>query len=195
MSQPSNVVAGSVEALVWKARLGDMDAFAAVFEGMRADVYKVAYRLVGADDANDIVMDAFLKAWQAIPRFVGRSSLRTWLYRITYNCAIDYLRSRQRRGEESLSSGSEESGVREVADETSGRPDEIVAGRELAEEMALALSLLPYEHKVTLELRYSDGLSYLEIASATGVSVGTVMSRLFNGKRKLRKLLEAESQK
>jgi len=172
-----------------------MDAFAAVFEGMRADVYKVAYRLVGADDANDIVMDAFLKAWQAIPRFVGRSSLRTWLYRITYNCAIDYLRSRQRRGEESLSSGSEESGVREVADETSGRPDEIVAGRELAEEMALALSLLPYEHKVTLELRYSDGLSYLEIASATGVSVGTVMSRLFNGKRKLRKLLEAESQK
>jgi len=195
MPQPSNVVAGSVEALVGKARLGDMDAFAAVFEGMRADVYKVAYRLVGADDANDIVMDAFLKAWQAIPRFVGRSSLRTWLYRITYNCAIDYLRSRQRRGEESLSSGSEESGVREVADETSGRPDEIVAGRELAEEMALALSLLPYEHKVTLELRYSDGLSYLEIASATGVSVGTVMSRLFNGKRKLRKLLEAESQK
>ena len=195
MSQPSNVVADSVEALVGKARLGDMDAFAAVFEGMRADVYKVAYRLVGADDANDIVMDAFLKAWQAIPRFVGRSSLRTWLYRITYNCAIDYLRSRQRRGEESLSSGSEESGVREVADETSGRPDEIVAGRELAEEMALALSLLPYEHRVTLELRYSDGLNYLEIASATGVSVGTVMSRLFNGKRKLRKLLEAESQK
>jgi len=100
-----------------------------------------------------------------------------------------------RRGGESLSSGSEESGVGGLADETSGRPDEIVAGRELAEEMALALSLLPYEHRVTLELRYSDGLNYLEIASATGVSVGTVMSRLFNGKRKLRKLLEAESQK
>lgn len=195
MSQSSNAVVDSVEALVGKARLGDMDAFAAVFEGMRADVYKVAYRLVGADDANDIVMDAFLKAWQAIPRFGGRSSLRTWLYRITYNCAIDYLRSRQRRGEESLSSGSEDGGLREVADETSRRPDEIVAGMELAEEMASALSLLPYEHRVTLELRYADGLSYLEIASATGVSVGTVMSRLFNGKRKLRKLLEAESQK
>lgn len=193
MSQPSNVVADSVETLVGKAQQGDMDAFAVVFEGLRMDVFKVAYRLVGADDANDIVMDAFLKAWQAIPRFGGRSSLRTWLYRITYNCAIDYLRSRQRRGEESLAAGTEDGRPRDVEDESSRRPDEIMAGRELAEEMSSALSLLPYEHRVTLELRYSDGLSYLEIASATGVSVGTVMSRLFNGKRKLRRILETES--
>lgn len=182
----------SVEQLVLKAQRGDMDAFATVFEGLRPDVFRVACRLVGVDDAKDVVMDSFLKAWQAIPRFGGRSSLRTWLYRITYNCAVDFLRARKHRGEESLSDpGMENGGMRDVVDDTTRRPDEIIAGTELAEKMTSAMSLLPHEHRATLELRYSDGLSYLEIASVTGVSVGTVMSRLFNGKRKLRKILEA----
>lgn len=171
-----------------------MNAFAAVFEGLRPDVFRVACRLVGVDDAKDVVMEAFLKAWQAIPRFGGRSSLRTWLYRITYNCAIDFLRARRHRGEDSLSeSGTTDGEVREVEDEHGRRPDEILAETELVEEVTSALSLLPYEHRVTVELRYSDGLSYSEIASATGVSIGTVMSRLFNGKRKLRKILGARA--
>ena len=192
MPDPSNIVGESVEELVKRAQRGDMEAFATVFEGLRPDVFRVACRLVGVDDAKDIVMDAFLKAWQAIPRFAARSSLRTWLYRITYNCAVDYLRGRQHRGEEPLSeSGVETDQIPDLQDTSSRRPDEILSGMELAEKMAAALVRLPIEHRATLELRYSDGLSYTEIASATGVSIGTVMSRLFNGKRKLRKILEA----
>lgn len=192
MSEPSNIVKDSVEELLQKAQRGDMDAFAAIFEGMRPDVFRVACRLVGEEEAKDVVMEAFLKAWQAIPRFSGRSSLRTWLYRITYNCSIDFLRARRHRSEESLSAADGRDGtMREVEDETGRRPCEILAETELAEKVTSALSLLPHEHRVTLELRYSDGLSYMEIASATGVSIGTVMSRLFNGKRKLRRILEA----
>lgn len=192
MSEPSKMTREGVDELVARAQGGDMDAFAIVFEDLRPDVFRVACRLVGMDDAKDVVMDAFLKAWQAIPRFGGRSSLRTWLYRITYNCAVDFLRTRKQRGEESLSrsGASEESVMCDVVDESTRRPDEILAGAELAGRMEAALALLPSEHRIALELRYSDGLSYLEIASATGVSPGTVMSRLFNGKRKLRKILE-----
>lgn len=170
-----------------------MDAFAMVFEGFRPDVFKVACRLVGVEEAKDVVMEAFLKAWQAIPKFGRRSSLRTWLYRITYNCAIDFLRTRQHRGEEPLPDhGSGEGVASEMADPAGSRPDEILGAAEVAARVASVLARLPFEHRVTLELRYSDGMSYTDIASATGVSIGTVMSRLFNGKRKLRKMLEAE---
>ncbi len=170
-----------------------MDAFATVFEGFRPDVFKVACRLVGTEDAKDVVMEAFLKAWKAIPRFGRRSSLRTWLYRITYNCAIDFLRMRQHRGEEPLTDPAAGDGrTAEMEDEASRTPDEILGDAETNQRVSSALARLPFEHRVTLELRYSDGLSYMDIASATGVSIGTVMSRLFNGKRKLRRILEAE---
>jgi RNA polymerase sigma-70 factor (ECF subfamily) len=76
---------------------GDMEAFAALFEELRPMVYEVACRLVGPSDADDVVMETYLKAWRAIPRFNRRAALKTWLYRVTYNCALDFLRSRQRR--------------------------------------------------------------------------------------------------
>jgi len=168
-----------------------MDAFAAVFEGFRPDVFRVACRLVGVDEANDVVMETFLKAWQAIPRFDGRSALKTWLYRITHNSAIDMLRSRQQRRETvytDLSAG--DGAMGEIVDKGQKAPDEIEVEKEIVLRVSLAMDRLPSEHRISLALRYSDGLSYSEIASVTGVSIGTVMSRLFNGKRKLRRILE-----
>lgn len=172
------------------ARSGDVDAFAELFEGMRSTLFSVASRLVGPVEADDVVMETYLKSWQAIPRFSGRSSLKTWLYRIAHNCALDSIRSRQRRKEQSLPAGDPDAGpAREPVDDGVG-PDEVAARMELVEEVRQALSMLSPDHAVALQLRYTDGLTYAEIAAATGVSLGTVMSRLFNAKRRLRTIVE-----
>ena len=179
------------ETLMAKARNGDREAFAELFEPLRAKVFSVAYRLVGPDNADDVVMETYLKAWQAIPRFSGRSALMTWLYRIARNCAVDHIRARRRRHESSLTELESDNGeLTWIADETQKAADVLVAGSELAAEVQEALSRLSDEHRTVLLLRYADGLSYMDIGAATNVSIGTVMSRLFNAKRKLRKELE-----
>jgi len=181
------------QQLIRRASEGDMDAFAESFEPLRGMVYAVAYRLVGPDDADDVVMETYLKAWQALPRFRGRSSLKTWLYRIAYNCAIDMSRARHRRREQTLTPETPEQGMeKNLRDDRQETPDVVMAREETVEEVRRVLTKLSPEHRATLELRYSDGLSYNEIAAATGVSIGTVMSRLYYGKRQLRRIMEAE---
>ena len=173
-----------------RARKGDVEAFAAVFEDLRPLVFSVANRLVGPNDAEDVVMEAYLKAWQGLPRFRGKSSLKTWLYRITRNCGLDLIRSRQRRKERVISEQEEGRGAWEnVADNRTAAPDRAAEADDTAGVVRAALKQLPEEHRTTLLLRFSDGLSYAEIAAATGTSIGTVMSRLFYGKRKLRNLV------
>lgn len=174
-----------------RATQGDADAFAEVFEALRAYMYAVAYRVVGAADAEDVVMEAYLRAWQALPGFGGRSSLKTWLYRIVHNCALDFVRRRQREQAHRVDPGEDGRHAAETMPASRrDRPDQIVAGRDMARVLDLAMQQLPEEHRIALELRFSEGFSYAEIAAATGVSLGTVMSRLFNGKRKLRRLVD-----
>jgi RNA polymerase sigma-70 factor (ECF subfamily) len=179
--------------LIRRARNGDMDAFAAVFEELRPMIYAVAYRLVGPNDANDVVMDTYLKAWQALPRFRGASSLKTWLYRITNNCALDRIR-RQQRERRHVVEDDPEATERPLTDPAQEGADEELARRETRDMVRRAMGRLGDLHRVALELRYSDGLSYAEIAAATGVSMGTVMSRLFNAKRKLRQAVAEETE-
>jgi RNA polymerase sigma-70 factor, ECF subfamily len=180
-------------ALIRRARKGDADAFAEAFEPLRSMVYAVAYRLVGPDDAEDVVMQTYLKAWQAIPRFGGRSALKTWLYRITRNCALDSLRSRGRRRERVLSQEELDGPAVQFPDLSQATPDEIIARSETAAFVQAAMLGLSPEHRTALQMRFTDGMSYGEIAAATGVAIGTVMSRLFNAKRKLRVILENEA--
>lgn len=181
------------QQLIRRASEGDMDAFAETFEPLRGMVYAVAYRLVGPDEADDVVMETYLKAWQALPRFRGQSSLKTWLYRIAYNCALDMSRARRRRKEQALTPETQEQGTEaHLRDDRQETPDTIMAREETVDAVREASAKLSPAHRVALELRYSDGFSYSEIAAATGVSIGTVMSRLFNAKRKLRQLMEVE---
>ena len=177
-----------------RARKGDVDAFLALFEESRATIHAVAWRLVGPDEAEDVVMETYLRAWKSVPSFTGRSSVRTWLCRIAHNCSVDWLRKRRHviqpqdvwDDDESGTGGGE--GV-QFADTRQRAPSEVMAGDELQVAIDSALETVSPEHRVVLLLRFSDGLSYSEIAAATGVSIGTVMSRLFNGRRKLIKAL------
>jgi len=178
--------------LIKEAQGGNADAFAEAFEPLRQFVFVVACRLVGVDDAEDVVMDTYLKAWQALSRFRQGSSLKTWLYRIARNCSLDHIRKLRRRKEVSMDSDDETRGQHEIPDAQQPTAAELVTRKETAGIVQRGLGMLGDEHRITLQLRYSDGLAYSEIAAATGVSIGTVMSRLFNGKRKLKKLFQAE---
>jgi RNA polymerase sigma-70 factor (ECF subfamily) len=172
------------------AQHGDIDAFAEIFESYREMVFAVACRLVGSNDADDVVMETYLKAWQAIPNFRRKASLKTWLYRIANNCALDFVRSNKRRQSRVVSIETPEGTPdRNISDPTQPMPDEQIARSELVDEVREALKGVPAEHRAVLLLRYADGMSYGEIAAAVGVSAGTVMSRLLYGKRKLKKVL------
>ena len=173
-----------------KAQNGDAEAFAIAFEALRPSVFAVACRLTGPDDAEDVVMETYLRAWQALPDFEGRASLKSWLYRIAFNCATDLNRRRQRSPE--VRSAPAEDGedlVERVADPDAVQPGQVLEADETRVLLARALHKLPAEHRIALELRYMDGLSYAEIAAATGIGIGTVMSRLFNAKIKLQRAL------
>ncbi|MGQ9662669.1 MAG: RNA polymerase sigma factor [Kiritimatiellia bacterium] len=181
----------SEKELLEAAQRGDMEAFAELFETFRPTVQAVATRLVGLADAGDVVMEAYLKAWQGLPGFRGASSLKTWLFRIVSNCAFDFLRVRESRKEQPLPwQKDEEAGRGEEGAGTTETPDTLLARSETVEVVKKAMLQLSQEHRIALELRYIEGLSYAEIAAATGVAIGTVMSRLFNGKRRLRVAVE-----
>ena len=174
-----------------KAKKGDAEAFAGAFEALRASVFAVACRLAGPDDAEDVVMETYVRAWQALPGFQSRASLKSWLYRIAYNCATD-LRRRQQRSPE-VRAGCAEDGrdmLEQVADAGVAMPGEMLEAHEIRLQVVQALQRMPPDHRVALELRYMDDLSYAEIAAATGTGLGTVMSRLFNAKRKLQRALK-----
>lgn len=175
------------------AKAGDVDAFAELFEALRPTITAVAYRLVGPNDADDVVMDTYLKAWKAVPRFNERSSLKTWLYRITHNCAMDHLRSRGRRLDRIMPGSN--AGDRDIAELKDDRAPLPSAPMEKAETVAAvqgALAELDEVHRTALQFRFMDELSYTEIAAAMGVSMGTVMSRLFNAKRKLQRIMREQ---
>ena len=179
------------ESKLQQAICGDMEAFAEIFESYRAMIYSIAFRMVGPDDADDVVMNTYLKAWQALPKFGGRASMKTWLYRITSNCAIDEYRGRKRRRERVMpENGHDDRTMEDLADVRQDLPNEIMSRDEDKKRLKEAMSRIDEVHRVTLQLRYSDDMSYADIAAATGVSIGTVMSRLFNGKRKLSKVFK-----
>jgi len=182
--------------LLKQAQHGDAEAFAALFEGLRPGVHAIAGRWVPFHEAEDVVMETYIKAWQSLPRFRGGSSLKTWLFRIAYNCSMDYMRTRYRNNAhvvlEGDRGGEGDLPLPEAPDERVVAPADQMVAEERAVAVRRALAQIPEEHRVTLMLRFADGLSYAEIAAATGVSIGTVMSRLFYGKRRLKQCLAGE---
>jgi len=183
-----------VENLLHRAKAGDMDAFAELFEPLRPKIYAVACRLTGPDEADDVVMDTFLKAWEVLPGFRGGSSLSTWLCKIARNKALDALRKRSTRSRHFVPDENVKSEIAYQVDLQQSAPDREIVRKERRSEVMQAVMQLPEAHRTVLLLRYVDGLSYLEIAATTGVAIGTVMSRLFHGKRKLRTFMSRDSE-
>ncbi len=181
--------AGDME-LVAQARKGDREAFSELVRRYYERIYGTIYSLVGdRDDAEDLAQEAFLKAYRSLSSFRSQSRFYTWIYRIGVNCCLDWMKSRNRRRDVSLE--------REPwgPDGIFRHPQASDAGvlrKELQAILEQAMEALPVEYRATLVLREIDGLAYDEIAYALGCSVGTVKSRLFRSRAKLREVLEKD---
>ena len=175
--------------LIQAARKGDDSAFEELVRAYEKRVYHLALRMCGnADDAYEIAQEAFLGAWKGMRFFRGDSSFSTWIYRLTSNAAIDFLRRQRRQGGGDNVSLDDEDTFLEVAD-TSPSPHQRAEGMELRQALAKGLLSLSAEHRQVLLLRELQGLTYEEIAASLDLDLGTVKSRIARGREKLRKYL------
>ena len=177
------------EALVERARRGELRAFDELVLRYQQLAYNVAYRLLGeAEAAADATQEAFTSAYRNVRGFRG-GLFKAWLLRIVTNQCYDVLRSRQRRPSTSLDAmlDDEESPV-EFPDKGE-TPEESVLRHEVAAEIQRGLLTLPVEQRTVVVLFDVQGLSYEEIAEVTRAAMGTVKSRLSRGRAALRDYL------
>ena len=175
------------QELVRAAAGGDTEAFARLVRTYENKIYSLAFRMCGsADDASDIAQEAFLAAWRGLPSFRGDSGFATWLYRLTSNAAIDYLR-RQKKQRGDMSLDDEEMGLDAV--DTGPGPQDAAERTEVRSAVAAGLQELSEGHRQVLVLREIQGLSYEEIADVLEVDLGTVKSRISRARSALRKIL------
>jgi RNA polymerase sigma-70 factor, ECF subfamily len=168
---------------------GNRTALDELFRRYRLAAYRVAYRLLGNEaDALDAVQEGFVKALTHLHGFQGRSSFKTWLLRVVSNASLDLGRQRGRREALSLDAApaDEVSSPRLLTADESGRGLERADLRVLLDQ---ALGTLSDAQRQTFVLHADAGLSYREVADALGISIGTVMSRLFYARQKLRSWL------
>ena len=170
---------------------GHHEALEELFCRYRLVAYRVAYRLLGNEaDALDAVQDAFVKALTHLAGFQGLSSFKTWLLRVVSNAALDFGRQRGRR--ETLSMDLLGPKQRENLEPlVPAEPTRELERAELRRLLQDALGQLPVAQRRTFVLHAEAELSYREVADVLGISIGTVMSRLYYARQKLRALLEA----
>ena len=165
--------------LIARYSQGDRTALDALFDRYRLLTYRVAYRLLGQEaDALDAVQEGFIKVLRHLDRFQGRSTFKTWLLRVVSNAALDLGRKRARRPSQSLESLGMTGGDDEPALPESD-PGQSLEQLDLRQQLDRALATLPEVQRQTLILHIEGDLSYREIADVMGISIGTVMSRLF----------------
>ncbi len=173
--------------MISRCQQGDREALKEIFDKYHKKVYRIAYGVVRhREEALDIVQEVFIKLFRSIKNFKGKSHFYTYLYRMVMNTAIDHAR---KTGKHFISSLDEE-GSFEPSDELEKGPERILLQKELEERVKWAMDKLPAEQRATLIFRDVEGLSYQEMAEAMGCSIGTVMSRLHYGRKRIQELLK-----
>ena len=177
------------------AKRGDRHAFDRLVEGIQGRALVIAQGLVGSrEDALELSQEAFLKTYRARASFRDGESFQPWFHRILQNTCFSFLRRRGKLGLTSLDApaggaAGDRARGQELADER-GSPASLFSMKERARVFQEALGALSPKDRRILELRHFDELSYQEIADRLGIPIGTVMSRLFHAKRRLRARLE-----
>lgn len=176
-------------ALVERARRGDSQAFATLFEKYREKVYRVIFGyLHEKEDALDITQEAFIKAFKNLEGFEGKSGFYTWLTQIAINLAIDARRKRARRKivalEDYMDPRVKLGGTTEPLS-----PENKLAEKEMRERYFDALEQISEKHRTVFLLHTVEGMAYKEIADTLEISIGTVMSRLHYARKHLQELL------
>lgn len=169
--------------LIEKAQAGDLDAFSLLVRTYQERMVHVAYSFLGnLEDARDTAQEAFVKAYQGLKQFQGRSRFSTWLYRILVNLCKDDLRKRKNKPEK----------VELEIEPTAQGPAALkgLLNSELGEAIYREINKLPFSQRSVFTLRYLEGLSLEEIAEGLGLSVGAVKANLWQAGQKMKKSLQ-----
>jgi RNA polymerase sigma-70 factor (ECF subfamily) len=185
------------ETLVAQAAKGNREAFDELVRRYQSRIFQLVRILTSGDaDAEDLVQDTFMRAYRAVGTFRGDSTFRTWLHRIAVNVVRSHAARRSIRGDRRTL------GYARGASPNPDRGDDeleigrVAAGDDLENAVVRrrmidqALARLPPDLRLMITLRDVQGLEYREIALITGVPIGTVESRIFRGRRRLRPMLE-----
>jgi RNA polymerase sigma-70 factor, ECF subfamily len=174
----------SDESLIERTLEGDLAAFEQLVERHRGIVFRIAARIVGPDDAEDVSQDAFLRAFHRLEQYRGNAAFRTWLLQITQNTALNALTRTRRRPTEMVDDPPE------AADRDPVRqPATELERRERQQRLEFKLRTMRPEYRSLLVLRDLEGLSYSEIASVLDMPLGSVKGRLHRARDELIDLL------
>jgi RNA polymerase sigma-70 factor, ECF subfamily len=162
-------------------------------------LYRTALRMTrNPSDAEDLVQDALVRAFRFYDRFEQGTNFRAWLFKILTNTYINSYRRKQGRPQESSLEDTEDFFLYNQLSDERGEGLTDVEGTVLdqlgADAIQRAIDQLPPQFRTTVQLADVEGLSYAEVADATGVAKGTVMSRLFRGRRLLQRALWEQAQ-
>ena len=169
---------------------GNVNDFEKLVTAYEKNVYNIALKMVGdPDDAADMTQETFIKAYRALSGFRGDSKFSSWLYRIASNVCLDFLRSRSRHPQVSLSTVDEDDRATFELPDMRQNPEEQLMKKLGMEAVRRGLEQLPEQQRQMLVLRELGGLSYAELAQTLGLEEGTVKSRIFRARKRLCALL------
>lgn len=193
MSLKQDYSSSADEQLVAWAKDGDSEAFEELIHRHRDKIYARAMIMMRNEgDALDLSQEAWVKSWQRLRQFQGESTFLTWMTRIIINLCLDQLRRQKRMRAESIEELQEEvGGVERLMPVEDAKPTEGLESEEIRRRIDEALGKLTDAHRTVLVMHEFEGLDYKEIAKRVGISIGTVMSRLFYARRRLATLLQS----
>ncbi|HLG17684.1 MAG TPA: sigma-70 family RNA polymerase sigma factor [Blastocatellia bacterium] len=184
---------GREAGMLSRLREGDLSAFEDLVSQFERPVYSLCLRLLGdAEEARDAAQETFLKVYRGLGRFRGESGLKTWIYRIAINQAMNQQRwwRRRRRNETvslDLTRGERNDTVGGTLSSSAATPEQMAIDGERESRVIAALGEIKLEYRVALTLREIEEMSYEEIAETLGISMGTVKSRIARGRDELRR--------
>ena len=174
--------------LVLKSQQGDVRAFDELVERYHDRIYGLAYNMLSnREDAEDLTQEIFVKAFEALPRFKGKSLFYTWLYRIAINKTINYRKKRNRNRALSLDQFDQEIKSDDIYQDLTakGSPLRNINLTELQERLNASLQKLSDKHRTVMIMHDMQGIPHEEIAKVVGASSGTVRSRLFYARKQM----------
>ena len=171
---------------VQRVLAGDADAFRGLVDRHGRTLHRLAFRMTGsADDAEDVVQEAFIRAFRQLHSYDGRAAVSTWLHRITVNCAVDLLRARRRRPEDS---GHEE--ILMSHHEPTSMQERHAHASDIRDAVSRAMASLSANEKTAFVLRHFEGMSIDEIGKTLGTKINATKHTVFRAVQKLRQELE-----
>ena len=186
-----DLTAGEEMQIIKKVLKGDKNVFEELILANQKNVYNLALKLTGSEeDAQDMSQESFFKAYTQLENFRGESRFSVWMYRLTYNLCIDFLRKKNRTAVVSLTCHDDDNDAADIdIPDTRELPEDVMLNRESRKTIADSIDELGSTHREILILMEITGMSYGDMAITLNISEGTVKSRLARARKNLAGIL------